>query len=47
MRSNTSLLGRGLLGIAYGSKSKLESKLESLTNICVLRVVRGCFTIGI
>ena len=39
MRSNTSLLGRTLLWIAYGSKSKLES----LTRIRVVRVFRGFF----
>ena len=43
MRSNTSLLGRGLFWIAYGSKSKLESLEESLTRIRVLRVFRGFF----
>ena len=33
MRSNTSLLVRDLLGIAYGSKSKKKSLEESLTRI--------------
>ena len=41
MRSSSSLLGRGLFWIAYGSKSKLESLQESLTRIRVLRVFRG------
>ena len=31
MRNSTLLYGRGLLGIAFGSKSKLESLIESLT----------------
>ena len=33
MRSNTSLLGRVLLWIAYGSTSKLESWTKSLTKM--------------
>ena len=42
MRNSTLLYGRGLLGIAFGSKSKLESLIESLTRIsfrvfCVFR----------
>ena len=43
MRSNTSLLGRVLLWIAYSSKSKQKSLQESLTRIRVLRVFRGFF----
>ena len=43
MPSNTSLLGRALLWIAYGSTSKLESWTKSLTRIRVLRVFRGFF----
>ena len=43
MRSSSSLLGRVLFWIAYGSKSKLESLQESLTRIRVVRVFRGLF----
>ena len=43
MRSNTSLLGRTLLWIAYGSTSQQKSLEESLTRIRVLRVFRGFF----
>ena len=46
MRSSSSLLGRDLLGIAYGSKSKIKSLEESLTNILMICVIRGCFIIG-
>ena len=43
MRNSTLLYGRGLLGIAFGSKSKLESLIESLTRISfrVFCVSRG------
>ena len=46
MRNSTLLYGSVLLWIAFGSKSKLESLIESLTRISfllfrVLRVVRG------
>ena len=43
MRNSTLLYGRGLLGIAFGSKSKIKSLEESLTRISfrVLCVVRG------
>ena len=46
MRSSSSLLGRGLFWIAYGSTSKRKSLEESLTRIRVLRVFRGFFLVA-
>ena len=46
MRSSSSLLGRTLFWIAYGSTSKLESSIKSLTRIRVLRVFRGFFGVA-